>query len=46
MSFAQTTSENSTKVRAAHVQHHFFSSFNESEHCFLALSLPFPSSLA
>ena len=29
-----------------HVQHDYFSSFNQSEHCFLALSLPFPSSLA
>ena len=29
-----------------HVQHDYFSSFNQSEHCFLALSLPFRSSLA
>ena len=28
-----------------HVQHGYFSSFNQSEHCFLASSLPLPSSL-
>ena len=28
-----------------HVQHDYFSSFNQSEHCFLASSLPLPSSL-
>ena len=28
-----------------HVQHDYFSSFNQSDHCFLALSLPLPSSL-
>ena len=27
------------------VQHDYFSSFNQSDHCFLALSLPLPSSL-
>ena len=27
-----------------HVQHDYFSSFNQLYHCFLALSLPFPSS--
>ena len=29
----------------SHVQHDYFSSFNQSDHCFLALSLPLPSSL-
>ena len=28
-----------------HVQHDYFSSFNESDHCFLSSLLPFPSSL-
>ena len=28
-----------------HVQHVYFSSFNQSDHCVLALSLPLPSSL-
>ena len=28
-----------------HVQHDYFSSFNQSDHCFLASSLPLPSSL-
>ena len=28
-----------------HVQHDYFSSFNQSDHCFLVLSLPLPSSL-
>ena len=28
-----------------HVQHYQFSSFNQSDHCFLASSLPLPSSL-
>ena len=28
-----------------HVQHDYFPSFNQSDHCFLALSLPLPSSL-
>ena len=28
-----------------HVQHDFFSSFNQSDLCFLVLSLPLPSSL-
>ena len=28
-----------------HVQHDYFSSFNQSKHCFLVLSLPFPPSL-
>ena len=27
-----------------HVQHDYFSSFNQSNHCFVALSLPLPSS--
>ena len=27
------------------VQHDYFSSFNQSNHCFLALSLPLPPSL-
>jgi len=27
-----------------HVQHDYFSSFNQSDHCFLASSLPLPSS--
>ena len=27
-----------------HVQHDYFSSFNQSDHCFSALSLPLPSS--
>ena len=29
----------------AHVQHDYFSLFNQSDRCFLASSLPFPSSL-
>ena len=28
-----------------HVQHDYFSSFNQSDYCFLASSLPLPSSL-
>ena len=28
-----------------HVQQDYFSSFNQSDHCFLALSMPLPSSL-
>ena len=28
-----------------HVQHDYFSSLNQSDHCFLVLSLPLPSSL-
>ena len=28
-----------------HVQHDYFSSFNQSDHCFLVSSLPLPSSL-
>ena len=28
-----------------HVQHDYISSFNQSDHCFLALSLPLPTSL-
>ena len=28
-----------------HVQHEYFSSLNQSNHCFLASSLPLPSSL-
>ena len=28
-----------------HMQHDYFSSFNQSDHCFLASSLPLPSSL-
>ena len=28
-----------------HVQHDYFSSFNQSDHCFLVLSLPLLSSL-
>ena len=28
-----------------HVQHDYFSLFNKSDHCFLASSLPLPSSL-
>ena len=27
-----------------HVHHYYFTSFNQSDHCFLALSLPLPSS--
>ena len=27
-----------------HVRHDYFSSFNQSDHCLLALSLPLPSS--
>ena len=29
-----------------HVQHDYFSSFNQSDHCFLTSSLPLPSSLS
>ena len=28
-----------------HVQHDYFSSFNQSDHCFLSLSMSLPSSL-
>ena len=45
MSFAQGTSENSTKVRAARAAILFFL-IQSIRDCFLLLSLPFPSSLA
>ena len=42
----QTKAKNFAKVEP-HVHHDYFSSFNQSDHCFLALSLPLllPSSL-
>ena len=40
----QTTSKNCNKKRAARAAQLFFSSFNQSNHWFVALSLPLPSS--
>ena len=40
----QTTSKNCTKVRAARAARLFFR-ISQSDHCFLALSLPLPSSV-
>ena len=31
--------------RVPHVQHDYFASFNQSDHCFLGLSLSLPSTL-
>ena len=39
----QTTTKNATVLKyVPHVQHDYFSSFNQSDHCFLALSLLSP----
>ena len=39
-------SKNATVLNyVQHVQHDYFSSFNQSDHCFAALSLPLLSSL-